>query len=168
MQTVLKQLRAYGYRRIGFCTKSRELVGFAQYCCAAYLLWQQQTGNPRLPVHIAENTESNCPEHRDLFYQWLEKASPDVIVSNERQFLHWMEEANIEVPGQIGFASLSADPNNRAIAGVDQCMKTVGAAAMDVIIAHIYRNEYGLPESMKTVFINGVWQDGESIRNQHS
>jgi DNA-binding LacI/PurR family transcriptional regulator len=75
-----------------------------------------------------------------------------------------MREAGIKVPDEIGFAGLSWDEQRADVTGIDQCQHLIGAAAVDLVVSQIYRNEYGLPEAMKTVFIDGVWREGETLR----
>lgn len=164
MVTVLNKLKSYGYKRIGFCTKPSEVAGFARYSIAAYLFFQQQMPvSARLKVHVDETMEVRQTENSDAFLKWLEKNRPDAVISNEPRFLDWMKKSGIKVPDEIGFASLSKDADQCNVAGIDQRQKTIGAAAMDVVIGHIFRNEYGLPEAMKTIFIDGIWRDGKTI-----
>jgi len=164
MQIALSTLESYGYKRIGFCTTTTELVGFARYSLASYLLWQRQisAGN-RIAEYV--NAGESGDGGRGSFFKWLDKNRPDVVVSNEIAFLNWIKERGITVPGEIGFASLTRDQNTPSVAGIDQCQQIVGAAAMDLVIGHIFRNEYGLPDTMKSVFIDGLWNDGDTVRS---
>jgi hypothetical protein len=75
------------------------------------------------------------------------------------------EGAGIQVPEEIGFAALTHNKETSDMAGIDQRQEMVGAAAMDLVIGHIYRNEYGMPGAMKTVFIDGVWKNGNTVLN---
>ena len=40
----------------------------------------------------------------------------------------------------------------------------VGAAAVDLLVAQIHRNERGLPANPYTVQVQGVWRPGNSVR----
>jgi LacI family transcriptional regulator len=165
MQTALARLEATGCSRIGFCTKTNEMKGFARYLTASYLLWQQQLPvAARLPVFIDEARPDRRSGGRDAFLRWLEETRPNAIVANGLQVLLWMREAGIKVPDEIGFAGLSWDEQRADVTGIDQCQHLIGAAAVDLVVSQIYRNEYGLPEAMKTVFIDGVWREGETLR----
>lgn len=165
MQTVLNNLQSYGYKRIGFCTTPTELVGFARYSLASYLLWQRQLpAGKRLLEHVNSDSDGGY----DAFFKWLEKNKPDAIVANDSNFLNWMEEAGISVPDETGFACLTRGRDDHSPAGIDQCQQQVGAAAMDLVIGHIFRNEYGLPDARKSVFIDGVWRDGSTVINRNA
>lgn len=166
MQTALIKLESLGYKRIGFCTKPSEIHGFARYSMASYLLWQQHLPEAsQLKVYIDSGIDEKQAKDRESFFQWLEKNQPDVIVSVDIRYLNWMTDAGIEVPGEIGFATLSQEDESSCLTGIDQRQSLVGAAAMDLVVGHIYRNEYGLPDAMKTVFIDGAWRDGETVRD---
>ncbi|RKX46665.1 MAG: hypothetical protein DRP64_02865 [Verrucomicrobia bacterium] len=166
MQTALIKLESLGYKRIGFCTKTSEMHGFARYSMASYLLWQQHLpARSRLKVHVDSGMDERQAEDRDAFFEWLELGRPDAIVSNDIRYLNWMKEGGGEVPSEIGFANLSWEEDKSRSAGIDQRQSLVGSAAMDLVIGHIYRNEYGLPDAMKTVFVDGIWRDGETVRN---
>jgi hypothetical protein len=78
-----------------------------------------------------------------------------------------MKAAGISVPDETGFACLTCGQEDTALAGIDQCQQMVGAAAMDLVIGHIFRNEYGLPDAMKSVFIDGIWRDGNTVSNRN-
>jgi len=167
MQTALIKLESLGYERVGFCTKTSEVHGFARYSMASYLLWQQRfPARSRLKVHVDSGRDERQAEDRDAFFQWMEKSRPDVIVSNDIRYLNWMKEAEVDVPGEVGFVTLSWEDDKSRSAGIDQRQTMVGSAAMDLVVGHIYRNEYGLPEAMKTVLVDGIWRDGETIRNR--
>ena len=165
MQTALTKLESLDYKRVGFCTKPSEVHSFARYSMAAYLQWQQHLPvKSRLKVHVDSGMGERQAEDRNLFFRWLEKSRPDVLISNDIRYLNWMREAGIKVPDDIGFSTLSWEDNMSETAGIDQRQAQVGSAAIDLVVGHIYRNEYGLPEAMKTVFIDGIWRDGETIK----
>jgi LacI family transcriptional regulator len=163
-QVALERLEALGYTRIGFCTKAAELTGFGRYALASYLVWQQKLPRSiRLAAHVDPALRSGSPMDRDALSQWLKRVRPDAVVSNDASFLRWMREFGIAVPAATAFASLNWETEQPRVAGVDQRQELVGAAAMDLVIGQIYRNEYGRPDSMKTVFIEGIWRDGATV-----
>ena len=165
MQTTLEKLQTAGYKRVGFCTKPTEISSFAHYSMASYLLWQQrQPVRARLKIHVDSGQNEHRAEDRDAFFKWLETSSPDAVVSNDIRYYHWMVEAGIEIPGEMGFCTLSIEDPREELAGIDQRQQLVGAAAMDLVVGHIFRNEYGLPIAMKTVFVDGIWHDGKTVK----
>lgn len=166
-QTAARRLEQYGLKRIGFCTKQSELKGFARYHVASYLEWQQHLPpEARLAIHVDEVPDGRLQGNRDAFLQWVERECPDAVISNDVRFYQWMISAGIDVPGEIGFATLTREDGNVNLAGIDQQQARVGAAAMDLVVGHIYRNEYGVPETHATVFIDGLWRDGASVRKR--
>jgi hypothetical protein len=55
---------------------------------------------------------------------------------------------------------LNRDPKDRGFAGIDQKSDLVGAAAVDLVVDQLHRNERGVPALQKLVLIEGVWVEG--------
>lgn len=95
---------------------------------------------------------------------WLEQARPDVVISTHVVARDGLARLGLRVPEDIGFVHLGQEPGDTTTAGVDQRLELVAAAAVDLVIAQLTRNERGPPETPKTVTIPGVWRDGPSVR----
>ena len=69
------------------------------------------------------------------------------------------------IPGNehVGFAHLDWNPKLSGWAGTNQNNEQVGAAAVDIIIGQIHRNETGLPPYPRAIMIGCSWVDGESL-----
>jgi LacI family transcriptional regulator len=67
----------------------------------------------------------------------------------------------IRIPEDLGVAPLERYPG---YAGLDQKPEKVGAAAIDLIVGLIQRNETGLPADPKVVMVEGSWVEGPSVR----
>lgn len=157
MELILNKLTQLGYRRIAFCTHEDEVARIAHRWLGSYHRWQASTGTNIQP-YIAANWES-----RD-FIRYLRAEKPDALVSNSGLvFMQWAREAGFRFPEDIAFANLGAKASDPQFAGVDQNGERVGAAAIDLIVAQIYRNEFGLPEYPKSVSIRSRWVDGTSV-----
>ena len=42
----------------------------------------------------------------------------------------------------------------------------IGAAAVDMLVAKLHRNELGVPSFPKTMMIGSTWVSGDSVRGQ--
>jgi LacI family transcriptional regulator len=173
MQLALDVLRARRRRRIGFCTFCGEVRRIGSHWKGAFLGWQSDyPADERVAPHVSrfderqngEGAETRWDSHRDAFAEWIAAEKPDAIVSNDLFFLDWLRELGHAVPDDIAFALLSLDPDNPSLAGIDQNAERVGAAAVDLIVEQIHRNEYGLPLCPKTVLVPGVWVDGATLQ----
>ena len=167
MLEALRRLAGYGYRRIGFCTKVREVRGFGILSKGAYLAWQaERPASQRVKVHTDDAETEPKAVNRDAFLGWLEKQQPEAIVSNDDTFLGWAREAGLGVPEDLAFATLNRRPETPETAGIDQQQELVGAAAIDLVVGQIFRNEYGLPQPEKEVLVEGLWRSGHTVREQ--
>ena len=51
------------------------------------------------------------------------------------------------------------EEDHRGLSGMDQNTTKVGAAAVELLLAQIRRNERGFPESPQTVLIESTWRE---------
>lgn len=174
MQLALQTLHARRHRRIGFCTNRGEIRRIGSRWLGAFLAWQAESlPEEQVKPHInpfedvtqenAEKAGRLWDECRESFERWLETEKPDAIVSNDLFFLDWIALVGLRVPGDIGFASLGIFPGTTTRSGVDQRTEHIGAAALDLVVGQIQRNEYGIPAVPQNVLVPAVWVDGETI-----
>lgn len=172
MQRALDALRARRRRRIGFCTFSGEVRRIGAHWMGAFLGWQSESpDDERVVPHVSRFDERETGDgeskrwasHRAAFANWIAAEKPDAIVSNDLFFLDWLRELGHSVPDSVAYASLSIEPGDPCLAGIDQMAERVGAAAVDLVVEQINRNEYGLPLYPKTVLVPGVWVDGGTV-----
>jgi DNA-binding LacI/PurR family transcriptional regulator len=173
IQLALDTLHARRYRRIGFCTNRGEVRRIGSRWLGGYLAWHsdglpEEHVAPHINPHEEASDEDTAKaaahwrECRDAFARWLEQEKPDAIVSNDTFFEAWLRELGRRVPGDVAFGSLGLALGASVHAGIDQRCEQVGAAAMDLVISQIYRNEYGLPLIPTTVLVPSTWVDGET------
>lgn len=184
MTLTLRTLKHYGYKRIGYVNSTifdqrvkhgwlEAFLGFQHYIptkqCVPPLLvsewgYQQHTTegfakSPDIGLHALVGARWNP----DKFIKWLKQYRPDAIVSTTAHPLAFARELGLRVPEDIGFASLHRLLDSDPWAGIDRLPKTIGAAAVDLVIGQLQNNKFGLPEHAKTVLIEGVWRDGPTI-----
>lgn len=176
MQLALETLSSRGYQRIGYCTQTSDIQRIGAHWLGAYSAWQQLHMLPTspIPVHVVvpsrnpETSRDPVPEEwvlqRQRFQVWLEKAQPDVVISNNFYIYDWMQELGLSVPRDLGFATLCTDPMVPQVAGIEQQHEAIGAAAVDLVLGQFHRNDYGIPSLPKTVSVNGIWSEAESVR----
>ncbi len=49
-------------------------------------------------------------------------------------------------------------------AGINHRREHVAAAAVDLVVAQLLQNEFGVPEAPRQILIPPVWVDGPSVR----
>lgn len=154
MSLILEKLQEKGYRRIGLVIDrivDDKVDRTFTSCVAGYQL--RQPVADRVPVYLSD------PDPK-LLASWLKKYKPEVVVGHDGLF-YWLQELNVRVPEDVAFAHVSLPskifPN---VSGLDQNWPSVGAAAVDSVVAQLYRNERGIPENPKTIMLEGSWVEG--------
>ena len=46
--------------------------------------------------------------------------------------------------------------------GIDRGSERIGAAAVDLLVSLLHRNERGIPPSGNTLLVKGLWRDGNA------
>ena len=71
---------------------------------------------------------------------------------------------SIRVPATHGFCCLNVIMSAIPCAGLDLQPRLIGARGIELLIAQIHRNEYGVPEHPMTTTIPAIWVDGPTLR----
>lgn len=157
MLLALRMLAERGRRRIGLAVQA-EQDERVNHAWLAGLLVFQQTLPPadRIPPLFCD-----LP-WRDCLGPWLREHRPDAVLG-----LHWgmvedLQALGYRVPDDVAFALLDWTPLAKHCAGIDQNSDLVGAAAVDLVVGQLQRNERGVPKHTKVVMIQGEWVDGET------
>ena len=96
------------------------------------------------------------------FLNWVKAQKLDAVIVTFNQAVRWLEAAGKRVPGDIAVAHMGLGPDVPEWSGVSFQDAEIGGAAIDLLTAHIMRNEYGLPRHPKLMRIAGEWHDGET------
>jgi LacI family transcriptional regulator len=161
MQLALDELAARAYRRPAFCTTRREVDYIGRQWLGAFTGWQAlRSSTDRMAPYVGHDYDE------EDFGQWLAEARPDALVVNSFCFLTWARKRGLRAP-KTGGVALGINPQERpGLAGVKQNGEEVGAAAVDMIVTRIYRNEYGLPAKTKRLVVEATWFEGGSVRKR--
>lgn len=156
MNLILQNLARLGYRRIGLAIEE-EVDEKVDRCWTSCMTGYQLRIPPedRVPVLLSRLEPA-------AISAWLQEHRPQVVMGHDG--LHFcLRQLGLRVPEDVAFAWLSVPSESDMFhAGLNQNWKLVGAAAVDSVIAQLYRNERGLPENPKTIMLEGAWVDGRS------
>lgn len=104
-------------------------------------------------------------DHLDPIGSWLEKEKPDVIVSPASDvLLAHLKKRGLRVPRDVGLACLACPEMNHHCSGIWQNGRLLGATAIDNIISLLEHNERGLPSQTRVTMVEGVWNNGQTLR----
>ncbi|MFT4176744.1 MAG: LacI family DNA-binding transcriptional regulator [Luteolibacter sp.] len=107
---------------------------------------------------------SGAREKPELFYAWLDKEKPDVILTLYHVVHRWLTEAGWKIPEDIGLIQLEWRKDHADWAGMHQHNEEVGEAAVDMLIGMLHSNEYGVPVFPRATLIGSTWIDGGTVR----
>ncbi len=161
MRVTLRELTARGYRRIGFAPRDEVDRRFDRQWTARFLAYQEDIPRkdrvPLLPL-VKSNRITGT------FLSWVRKYTPDVVISSDIRELAALENEGFSMPADLGYVHLGVVPRYGDVAGIDQNAALVGAGAVDLASAQLYRSEFGLPTKPKMVLLGGEWRDGGTVR----
>lgn len=148
-----------GWRRIGFFSNSYlEKIVLGNWLAAFLAFNHGRSAADIVPPLVVEYGDHSRTQ------PWVKKHRPEVIVTSEGSVYDDVCAMGLSVPEDVGIVHLDAAHQfQRNWAGIDQRPANVGAAAVDLIIGQLHRNERGVPPVPKTVLIEGIWKDGATL-----
>jgi LacI family transcriptional regulator len=162
MITIMRRLRQLGYRRIGLAIpdelEERNNYGwYAGYSVEARRI-SSENQIPWFRLPPLKNKEQFCT--------WIKQHKPEVIVSFNDHLVEILEKKlKMKVPQKIGFAHVNLSDTSGTFSGIYQKPKTIGEAAIELLVGMLQRNECGLPQDPRVTLIEGDWIEGKTIRS---
>lgn len=156
----IHRLEQLNYRRIGLCMTREVDLRTHHRWSAAYLLWRTlRPAVADLSPLLVDAADSK------RVVKWVRKNRLDAVLSPGDPFLTALRQGGIDVPGEIGFASLHIRGQEaNLMTGIDQELILLACAAVDMLITLIHQRQRGVPEHPGELLFNGVWQNGQTVR----
>ena len=154
-QLACRKLRERGFRRIGLALSPPMHERVENKWLGAYL--SEQAAWPaaqRLPPLLAG------PEDEPRFLEWRKRFEPDAILLAEPHVETWVERSATRrqpAPAVAWLRRVASMPK-RTFA-IDTQPDKMGAAAVELVVGQIHRNERGTPAIAHTVLLDGVWTE---------
>ncbi len=148
-------MRKAGAKKIGvlFSKETSRKVG--ENFLAAVYLCQQLYGRKVFPIHSADYTDPAAL--RRGIEPWLRQHRPDALFCSQGTVSILKRTPSLITPEMIiGTQGTAEDPTS-PYPGIDEKPTLIGAAAVDLIIGQIQRNETGIPVDPKVVMVEGRW-----------
>lgn len=154
-----RTLRARGYERIGLVIdiNNDRLADGSQR--ARHLLAEADCASPQPPPLVlpAYDESGRAPLAR-----WLREHHPDVVMTYHAAFV--LEHAPARGRPDVVQLNLSAGPAGAA--GIDSRHAAIAAAAVDLVVGQLYRNEVGPPALPYEIVVKGFWHDGAGLKKK--
>ena len=159
MERLLAALAARAYRRPGLVLLEPQVSKTDPGWVATWVHheWRLPT-EQRVPLLVLPSLEPRA------FRRWLKRHRPDVVIGVESALVGMLRDAGYNVPADIGFAHLSRPERTDAPAGMDQCPREIGAAAVELVVSQVLSNERGPAVTPRMALIEGVWREGWTTR----
>lgn len=159
--TALTELRSRGYRRFGLALNRSLNERIERKWLAAFMA--SQFDAPGTPPNRDSIVILDWGE-REKFARWYKKFRPDVILFDSAvPAREWLGGLKARVPEDVALFSLSEHWLNTGCACIDERSTEVGAAAVDLVVSQIHRNEKGIPAVRQEVFVIGSWTEGGTV-----
>lgn len=166
MERLMEELVQRGFQRIGLlCWDKLEQrqMRAATSVYARYAFVEGQV-EPLQPFRWQWREDDAL--RRERLAGWLRETRPEVVLGFNRYCLELLQAVSgLRIPEDVGFASYGDCDSD--VAGIEQEPERVGAAAIDLLSAHMQRSETGLPEHPKTILIEGRFVEGETLGGKH-
>ncbi len=163
LRLAFSTVRQRGYSRVGF-VYSRYLDGESEgRAQSAFLI--EQTALPeseRVPILFLDRFKEGRPE---AFDAWFSAHRPDAILTINPVVKDWVTELGKSVPEDVGLVNLNVVDDVENWSGIRENHALIGAAAVDLLIGQLSRNEIGVPRHPRKVLIPGEWHDGSTLRS---
>jgi LacI family transcriptional regulator len=157
-------LKDLGYKRIGLLMHADhdEKVENA-YLNGHWRFHHHNPGETRIEPCLVPQGKSI----KTCLFRWFRKTRPDAIVAvGGFDFVGWLGELGVRVPGDVGLANLSVAENEPHLSGVHENGRIIGRTAVDFLVGMLQRGETGPPETPIRILVEGVWKPGQTVRQQ--
>jgi len=156
----LARLAGLGYSRIGFTLPADVNEWVQKKWLAAYLIYQQTVpGRQRIQPYLPKACNFTG------FKAWYEMSHPDAILFLSGSVRDYTARLKLRTNEDLALASLNTLAS-QDLGGIDENGDAIGAAAVDLVVSRIHRNDRGVPGHPKTVLIRGTWHPGKTVAPQ--
>ena len=150
-QLACRKLRERGYRRIGLVLSRSMVERVERKWLAAYLAEQiHWPAGERVPPLIVDAHET-----ADFTY-WQNECRPDAILVAELHVEEWVAtQPSGSRPTTVWLRRIEKMRRNGM--AIDTRPAKMGAAAVELVVGQIHRNERGSPEIPHTLLLESIW-----------
>jgi len=159
MMLTLRNLKRLGYTRVGYVGLIDQDDMNNNVSLSAFMGYQYRVK----PEDVIPALLTHAWDKRRLA-AWITRHKIQAVVSNMHEVIDLLMQIGLRVPDDVGFSSLDCLPSEDVCAGIDLRRGEIGAKLVDLVVEQLQNNEFGLPAVPKTVTIEGVWCDGNTLK----
>jgi LacI family transcriptional regulator len=147
----VRRLSERGYRRIGLVINPYlDYAVDRRYSAGVWAAHESLAECERIPALAFE------PHREGAFRTWYAEHRPDTILTLHEEVEAWLREIRVE---RVALAHLDHHEKLSAWSGMRQNHGLAGAAAIDMLVGQLHRNEVGTPDSPKATLTQSTWVD---------
>lgn len=165
-QLVINRLLKKGYNKIAHIAEihnHRSSMGRMTGACTHF-------SDKMVSPFYYEKEEVHLEKVPLRFTKWIKRASPDVLMlGNSRDYeviSNWLLQMKINVPEDMGITIIGLAPDKPDLSGAVRQYEVMGAAAVDLVSARLFRSEFGVSQLPYGIYIPPVWCEGKTLLNQ--
>ncbi len=159
MGLLLEELFAREYRRCGYVEERRVDARVHYSWLGAFQVAHEIFKVPRkIPPFFFDEWSERA------FEKWFNRHRPDVIVSKFDGIESFLAKRGLSVPGDIALVSPSLSDFETRSSGMKENSVTIGRSAVTFLASLLHRHEQGIPATPQRIMIEGVWNEGETVR----
>ncbi|MFA5264365.1 MAG: LacI family DNA-binding transcriptional regulator [Opitutaceae bacterium] len=159
IRQMMRQLRARGYRRIGYAITSLHNDRVAGYYLAGYL-FEQNNDSPKDRLAPYQDTPPNLTSFRE----WLVRQKPDALITAQSPVPAFLRKLGVTIPDELGVALVSVTDKAGSFAGINEGCETIGGVAVEFLTSLVEHGYRGLPDNPQRLHLQAAWQEGTSVR----
>jgi LacI family transcriptional regulator len=152
-QLACRKLRERGFRRIGLVISPAMNERVERKWLGAFVAeqadWPAQERCPALLISA---------DGEQRFVEWQKRCKPDAVLLAEPHVEDWITRSRAKPRPAIAWLRRIESMPRKTFA-IDTRPDKMGAAAVELVVAQIHRNERGSPPNPHTVLLDGVWSD---------
>jgi len=165
MDTLYGQLKALGYRKIGFYNhinseRRNRHIYLATYLKCLLLDGVSYDAAPPLLAGAGVTTG---------VLNWLDKHQFDAVIAGyfeSQALLRDLAEAGRIVPRDLGVAAIAVPMDDAVTSGVRENLVHMGVLAVDQLHAQLIHGERGIPQRRHSVLVESGWCQGTTVRSE--
>ena len=158
----VETLQELGYKRIGLVINRKIDAWLEHRFTAGFFAGRNSGGEEPASVFDFQKGEPAS------FRRWYQTYKPNAIVTLHAEIKDWLQSLSLDRGHEIGLLHLDRENEMSDWAGMNQNSYCIGAAATDMIVGQLHRNDSGIPDFPKAVLIQSTWTPGGTVRNQKS
>lgn len=157
---VLDVLVARGYRRIGLAMTRLASMRQDHFSLSSFLSYHALHPGTCIPPCL-----SDIPDFSTALDTWLAREKPDALITCDITPDASHRILGRRIPRDLGYVNLSGDnTSGHPVAHVDENYHEIGVQAVNMVIDAIHRNEFSLPSTRVVHLVDGLWNEGPTLR----